>query len=224
MLGNVVDRIRSCAEDLIKDKRALIKILSIAAILLLALVFKTHESGESNITVEAVSDNTETEEVVSEGKSEICIDIGGAVHSPGVYKVEAGTRLYEVIALAGGLRSDADTITVNQASVVEDGMKVIIPAYSEVEGDKTSELSSSAATFNGTVTDPGAASNTNSSFVNINTAEKDQLITLPGIGDVIADRIIEYRSTNRFNKKEDLMSVKGIGNAIFEKIKDRIIV
>ena len=219
MLNNVADKIRDYAEDLIKDKRALIKILSIILILMLALVFKTHESGNDNITVEAVNENTETEEI-SEEASEVCIDIGGAVHSPGVYRVESGTRLYEVIALAGGLRSDADTNSVNQAAVVEDGIKIIIP----VSSASNEEGNISASTENITVNASDSTGTVSTDFVNINTADKEQLKTLSGIGDVIADRILEYRSVNRFNKKEDIMSVKGVGSAIYEKIKDRIIV
>lgn len=228
MLNNVVDKIRSFAEDLIKDKRSLIKFLSIVAILMLALVFKMHESGQNEISVEAASDNTETEQAAdnqdankSEGEGEVCVDIGGAVENPGVYKVKNGTRLYEVIEMAGGLRSDADTDSVNQAAVVEDGVKIIIPIYLISENREEAPENTNGKSSSSEVKIPV---NSDSNFVNINTADKEQLKTLSGIGDVIADRIIEYRSTARFNKKEDIMSVKGIGSAIYEKIKDRIIV
>ena len=230
MLNNVVDKIRSFAEDLIKDKRSLIKFLSIVAILMLALVFKMHESGQNEISVEAASDNTETEQAADnqdvnesegEGEGEVCVDIGGAVENPGVYKVKNGTRLYEVIEMAGGLRSDADTDSVNQAAVVEDGVKIIIPKYLISENREEAPENTNGKSSSSEVKIPV---NSDSNFVNINTADKEQLKTLSGIGDVIADRIIEYRSTARFNKKEDIMSVKGIGSAIYEKIKDRIIV
>ncbi len=228
MLNNVVDKIRSFAEDLIKDKRSLIKFLSIVAILMLALVFKMHESGQNEISVEAASDNTEAEQAAdnqdankSEGEGEVCVDIGGAVENPGVYKVKNGTRLYEVIEMAGGLRSDADTDSVNQAAVVEDGVKIIIPIYLISENREEAPENTNGKSSSSEVKIPV---NSDSNFVNINTADKEQLKTLSGIGDVIADRIIEYRSTTRFNKKEDIMSVKGIGSAIYEKIKDRIIV
>ena len=228
MLNNVVDKIRSFAEDLIKDKRSLIKFLSIVAILMLALVFKMHESGQNEISVEAASDNTEAEQAAdnqdankSEGEGEVCVDIGGAVENPGVYKVKNGTRLYEVIEMAGGLRSDADTDSVNQAAVVEDGVKIIIPIYLISENREEAPENTNGKSSSSEVKIPV---NSDSNFVNINTADKEQLKTLSGIGDVIADQIIEYRSTTRFNKKEDIMSVKGIGSAIYEKIKDRIIV
>lgn len=221
MLNNVVDRIRSSAEDLIRDKRALIKVLSIAVILMLAIVFKTHGSQQSDTSVEISGANTETEQTEeTETNGEVCVDIGGAVKNPGVYTVQGGTRLYEVIEMAGGLRSDADTDSVNQASVVEDGVKIIIPKYSEAGSESQNTSTLIEGSSNGVI----VSDSENPGFVNINTADKEELKTLSGIGDVMADRIIEYRAARRFEKKEDIMSVKGIGSAIFEKIKDRIIV
>ena len=206
-MAKVADRIKSLIIELIKDRKTLVKSLSIIIILLLALILRVHNSNQSDISVEAATDAPETE------SDELFVDIGGAVHRPGVYKVANGTRLYEVIELAGGLRSDADTDSVNQAAFVKDGVKFIIPIYTEQSEDNsgaTQELiiPQSASDISGTV--------------NINTADKDTLKTLPGIGDVIADRIIEYRSLNRFQTKEDLMNVKGIGNSIFDKLKDKI--
>ena len=132
--------------------------------------------------------------------------------NPGVYEVERDTRLYQVIEMAGGLEEDADTDSVNRASFVEDGQKIIIPV-------KGSESPDGRTAVSGTV----SAGITDQGLVNINTATLDELKTLNGIGDVIAERIIEYRSSNAFKSKEDIMSVKGIGKGIYEKIKDHII-
>lgn len=203
----VADTIESLINRFIKDKRALVKTLSIIIILLLALIMKVHNSNQSEISVEAATETPEKE------AEELFVDIGGAVHRPGVYKVASGTRLYEVIELAGGLRSDADTDSVNQAAFVEDGAKIIIPVYSEQDDGNPDNVQT------GNVPHPGDDIN---GKVNINSADKDTLKTLPGIGDVIADRIIEYRSLNRFQKIEDLMNVKGIGDSIFDKIKEQI--
>lgn len=206
---NVANRIKSLIENMIKDKRALVKSMSILVILLLALIMRVHNSNQSDINVEAATENPETE------TEDLYVDIGGAVHRPGVYKVENGTRLYEVIELAGGLTSDADTDSVNQAAFVEDGVKVIIPIYVETDEVNPGVKQDVNATQSG----PDV-----SGTVNINSADKDTLKTLPGIGDVIADRIIEYRSLNRFQTKEDIMNVKGIGNSIYDKIKDGIVI
>lgn len=206
-MAKVADTMKSLMTDMIKDRRALVKVLSIMVILLLALILRVHNSNQSEISIEEANETPESE------LEELFVDIGGAVHRPGVYKVANGTRLYEVIELAGGLRSDADTDSVNQAAFVEDGVKIIIPIFSDVDAENPENIQS------GIVPQSGADS---SGTVNINTADKDTLKTLPGIGDVIADRIIEYRTLNRFKAKEDLMNVKGIGNSIFDKVKDAI--
>jgi competence protein ComEA len=99
----------------------------------------------------------------------------------------------------------------NRASFVEDGQKIIIPEKgSDIAGDPAS---ASAA--------PG---DSGSGLININTATADELKTLSGIGDVTAEKIIEYRSSKSFKSKEDIMSVDGIGSKTYEKIKDRITV
>ena len=194
MSANVVNKAKSYSKELFRNKQKLIKILSIAVILALAMVLKLSNTETEEISIESAAKVADADEYY--------IDIGGAVVKPGVYKVAAGTRLFEVVEMAGGLRTDADTNTVNQAAIVEDGAKIIIPiAY-----DGSDET----------------AGNQDSSLVNINIADKSQLCTLPGIGDVIADRIIEYRASNRFTKKEDLMSVKGIGNSIYDEIENSI--
>lgn len=203
----VADKIKSLFTELIKDKKALIKILSIAVILMLAFILRSHNSGSGDINIEASPEASEAEELF--------VDIGGAVHRPGVYKVENGTRLYEVIELAGGLRSDADTDSVNQAAFVEDGDKIVIPNAIVYENGAEVIAEESGITV---------PSSETSGLVNINTADKEKLKTLTGVGDVIAERIIEYRAQNRFRSIEDIMQVKGIGNSIFEKIRNSIVV
>ena len=194
MSANVVNKVKTYSRDIVRNKQKLIKILSIAVILALAIVLKLSNTDTEEINIESAVQVADTDEYY--------IDIGGAVVKPGVYKVAAGTRLFEVVELAGGLRTDADTNTVNQAAIVEDGAKIIIPIACD-----DSDL---------------MVQSHNSTLVNINLADKTQLCTLPGIGDAIADRIIEYRASNRFTKKEDIMSVKGIGKSIFEGIEESI--
>ena len=101
---------------------------------------------------------------------------------------------------------------MNQASFVEDGEKIIIPS----KGDPSASAGADAAVQSTAASDAAG-------LVNINLAGKDELMTLNGIGEVMAERIIEYRTNNRFRNKEDIMSVKGIGSGIYEKIKDSII-
>lgn len=219
MKENAAEKIKNWFEDIVRDRKTLVKILSIAAILLIAVILRIHGSNKADITIETsdtvTSETSETsgaEDGPSSSDRIIYIDLGGAVAKPGVYKVSPDTRLYMVIEMAGGLTEDADTNFVNQASFVEDGEKIIIPS----KGDPAAADAAEAQV-------PSSAGSDAAGLVNINLAGKDELMTLNGIGEVMAERIIEYRTNNRFRNKEDIMSVKGIGNGIYEKIKDSII-
>lgn len=215
MADNVVGKLKDALEGILSDRKTLIKIFSVVLILLAALVLRIHDENKADITIET-SDTAEETEYSGESEDSsvqpqvIFVDIGGAVEEPGVYEVAKDTRLFEVIEMAGGLSEDADPDHVNRASFVEDGQKIIIPMKgSEYTDDRT------AAAFS-----PEA----DSGLININTASADELKTLSGIGDVTAEKIIEYRSSTAFKSKEDIMSVDGIGSKTYEKIKDDITV
>jgi competence protein ComEA len=213
MSDNVVSKIKDAFEDLLGDKKTLIKILSVVLILLIAVIFRIHDESKADITIETAdpADEVEYSDENIVQPQVIFVDIGGAVEKPGVYEVSKDTRLFEVIEMAGGLSEDADTDHVNRASFVEDGQKIIIP-----------EKGSDYAAYPVQGNDASAASN--NGLININTASADELKTLNGIGDVMAEKIIEYRSSTAFKSKEDLMSVDGIGSKTYEKIKDDITV
>lgn len=216
MADNVSQRIRDALESLISDKKTVVRILSIVMILLIAVILRIHEDSKADITIESAETAEETE-LSEDGSGRLqlfYVDIGGAVEKPGVYEVSKGTRLFEVIDMAGGLSEDADTDHVNRASFVEDGQKIIIPEKGSDIAAADDNLSSASAGF----TEAG------SGLVNINSASADELKTLNGIGDAIAERIIQYRTTRAFRSKEDIMSVDGIGSKIYEKIKDNITV
>lgn len=134
----------------------------------------------------------------------ICVDICGAVKEPGVYYLNPGARVYEAVQMAGGLSSDADRDTVNQAQVLKDGAKIRIYSIEEAE-----ELRDSQA-------EPG--------LVNLNTADVAALCTLSGIGEARAKEIIAYREAHGdFQAVEEIMNVSGIKEATFYKIKDKIV-
>ncbi len=216
MADNALVKIKEALEALTGNKKTLVKILSVVMILLIALILRIHDGNKADITIEAAQNAEETE--YTEERTEqteqtqiLFIDIGGAVEEPGVYQVAEGTRLFEVIKMAGGLSDDADADHVNRAAFVEDGQKIIIPVKGSAQtGDLPQPDLPSADAAGGTV--------------NINTASADELKTLNGIGDVMAERIIEYRAASPFKSKEDIMSVDGIGNKTYEKIKDHIAV
>ena len=140
----------------------------------------------------------------------ICIHVTGCVANPGVYQLPKGSRVYEAIVLAGGFAEEADREFLNQAALLSDGQKLHV--YSKEE----------------TVTarqdyGDGGVQQSESKLVNINTASKEELMTLPGIGESRADSIIAYREDNGgFKSIQDIMKVSGIKDAAFEKIKDYI--
>ena len=145
---------------------------------------------------------------------DIFVDIDGAVKNPGVYKVSEGTRLFQVIDLAGGLTEDASTDSLNRAEAVYDGQKITVYS-SDTEGYSQDD------TGGGVPAEKGITGGK----VNINTADSVTLQTIPGIGPSKAARIIEYReSQGRFKKIDDIKNVTGIGDMTFENIKGYITV
>lgn len=213
MTGNVADRLKDAFEDALSNKKRLIRILSVVLILLAAIVLRLYDSNKADVIIE--SPDTAEESEYADGNTapeqSIFVDIGGEVEDPGVYEVSKDTRLFQVIEMAGGLTENADADHVNRASFVEDGQKIVIPVKGSANagGDPPASEASSYA---------------DSGLININTATADELKTLNGIGDVMAGRIIEYRSSRAFKNIEDIMSVDGIGSRTYEKIKDHITV
>lgn len=211
---NAVGKLKDALKGLLGDKKTLIKILSVALILIAALILRIHDENKADITIETTdtaAEETEYSEDSNVRTQPIFVDIGGAVKNPGVYQVSDDTRLFQVIEMAGGLSEEADADHVNRASFVEDGQKIIIP----VKGSENNDGLTSADT---------ASSSADTGLININTASADELKSLSGIGDVTAEKIIEYRSSKAFKSKEDIMSVDGIGSKTFEKIQDDITV
>ena len=161
-------------------------------------------------SVDETSDTIITMTTASEATEKICVHVTGYVVNPGVYYVPEGSRVFEVIELAGGFLDTADKDYLNQATILNDGQKLHI--YSKEE----------AATANQSISDSGAEQNPNK-LVNINTATKEELMTLPGIGESKAESIIAYRQENGgFKTIEDIMKISGIKDAAFSKIKNYI--
>jgi competence protein ComEA len=145
----------------------------------------------------------------------------GAVLQEGVYTLKEGSRIDSALKLAGGFAQDADTDYVNLAETVEDGQKIYFPRegeeVTEAQSKETATTSSSDAT--------GSQGQENSALVNINAADIEGLKTLPDIGETRAQRILAYRQSNgNFASKEDIKNVSGIGDSIYESIKDYITV
>lgn len=173
-----------------------------------------------------IEDNPPMEEstVTIELKEEkrIVVHVCGAVRTPGVYELDADSRVQDAVEAAGGFLVEADTEYVNLATVLTDGNKVRIPTKEETTQVSYLEMEDND---NGVMVVQGQQ-NTEETIVqkiNINTADKDLLCTLPGIGETRAESIITYRmEQGAFSKIEDIMLVSGIKESSFQKIKEYI--
>jgi len=148
----------------------------------------------------------------------IKVYICGHVLNPSVYEVEEGLRIVDIIDLAGGASEEACLEIINLAGEVFDGQRIYIPSNEEVEKNSSSFFSSDNY-LNGDTNNMFVANR----IVNINYAGKRELESLPGIGPIIAQSIIDYRTEcGLFKNKEDLKKVNGIGEKKYEKIKELI--
>ena len=155
--------------------------------------------------------NTEiVDEENEEEKSSIFVHITGAVVNPGIIELPANSRLNDAIHLAGGTTPQADIDSVNLALKMEDEMKVHVPLIGEIEENQMHSLASQETNSKG--------------HINLNTATKEELMTLPNIGEVKADSIIAYRDESPFKSIEDLKNVSGIGDKTFEQLQELVTV
>lgn len=155
---------------------------------------------DSNELEEQGSRETENQE------TEICVHICGQVKKPGVYLVNDSDRVADLIKQAGGLLKDAAPDAVNQAQHVVDGQQIYIPSKDEVvKGTSPTSMK------------------VESTLVNINTANMEELMTLPGIGESKAKSIIKYREENQgFQSIDEIKKIEGIKDGVFRKIQDFI--
>ncbi len=146
----------------------------------------------------------------------LTVYVSGAVANPDVYTLPAGSRVKQAVEAAGGFAEDAVEAGVNLAQTLVDGQQVYVPRQSEV--------ADVPAVVAGSFANASSVGESNRP-ININLASVEELTALPGIGPSIAGRIVQYRDSHGpYRTIEEIKKVKGIGDAIFEKIKDRITV
>ena len=151
--------------------------------------------------------NNKDEKAEDKHDEKIFVDVKGAVKHPGVFETTKDKRVKDLIEEAGGLLDDADTSTLNLSQKVKDQMIIYVLKH----GEKPKQMSD------------GGSSSSNTDVININTANKEQLMKISGVGKTKAEAIIAHREKNGdFKKKEDITKVRGIGKSTFEKIKDKI--
>lgn len=190
---------------------------------------------EKNIVLNTKKDIKKDEEEEEEVYYQV--DIKGEVINPGIYTVKEGSRVIDVIRLAGDLTEVADTSVLNLSKKVKDEMVIIVYSYDEVvnftatkekeEIEQEACLSQNGiqndACIKDSTDDTSSSSVVISGKVSLNTATLDELMTLPGIGESKAQAIIKYREeVGAFQNIEELKEVSGIGDAIFDQIKENI--
>lgn len=215
--------------------------------IILVLIFKkfdkvkAEENSNQNLTI--------TNEVIEgdvEEKRIIKVDVKGAVSKPGVYSLEEGSIVDDAIKLAGGVNKNANTKEINLSKKLKDEMVIVIYTNSEIQEFKDKLNNSNKGecicdqdindvcikesytnyySFNSDAKESISMKESSiSNLVNINTATLEELLSLTGIGESKAKAIIEYRKENRFQVIEDIMKVSGIGQSVFDKIKEDITV
>ena len=154
-------------------------------------------------------------------RSTVFVQVAGAVARPGVYEVDAGSRVFEVLLKAGGVSAEGDEQALPLAATVADGMRVFVPRKTEGTvggGDGGADTASG-----GGVITPSPSPGAFSSPVSLSTATAAQLDELPGVGPATAARIVAFRESNGpFTAVEELDDVPGIGPATIERLRDLV--
>ena len=166
-------------------------------IILTSIIFYKYSNDNYKIISTNLVDE-ESKNIDQDKPMTIWVDIDGAVNKPGVYEIKKGSRLFELLEIAGGLREDAYTKNINRSILLEEEDKIFIESIDEINIKK--EIMK----------------------IDINTASKEDLMTLSGIGESISENILEYREKNEFKEIEDIKNVNGIGESKFNIIKENI--
>lgn len=223
-----------------KYKKYIVVVIIILFILLFGGIYLVHASSVVEETTEEETikkeELKEDVNVIEENVAEtILVDIKGAVLNPGVYQLKLGCSVQDAINMAGGLLEDANTSVINLSKRLTDEMVIIIYTNQEIElWNKDNEVVTEFVyveipcecpdTMNEACVEVKEdVSTEKETLVSINTASKEELMTLPSIGESKAEAIIKYREENgKFIEISDIMNVSGIGKSVFEKIKDQI--
>jgi competence protein ComEA len=153
--------------------------------------------------------------------AEVVVHVSGAVKKSGVYRLAPESRVADAIEQAGGATEHADLDALNLAEPLQDGQKIHVPRKGEVSAPAVASVAPSRSPRSA----PQAAAATPQFPINLNTATAEQLEAIPGIGPVLAQRIIEYRQTRgRFQSVDELLEVRGIGPKRLESMRPYVVV
>ncbi|SEQ53804.1 competence protein ComEA [Ignavigranum ruoffiae] len=174
-----------------------------------------------NLAESSTEENqTNSEQIETSNQSLIFVDLQGEVERPGVYQLELGSRMVDLLEKAGGLTQEAYDRNINRAMVLEDQMSVYIENIHEIDQQDAINIEAIVRPE-----DPDKKEDNSSALVNINLAEVEELQTLNGIGPAKAQAIVSFREKNgAFESIESIKEVPGIGPKIFENIEAMIVV
>lgn len=201
----------------------------------------TQSFSSSASSSEAAPATTNTGSTVASSSQVIYVDVKGAVKHPGIFKVKTSMRVDDAINLAGGMQKTADRKHINLAQRLTDQQVIYVPIRGEIKGAATGTVdtevvaesagsaSSDAANSVGETSDSSTSATSaggaaaGNGTVNLNSATKEQLQTLTGVGEKKADQIIQYREAHgKFKGVEELKEVQGIGDKTFEALKPQL--
>jgi len=219
-----MNKIKSFLEKLnIKQKIGLILAALLIVILAFIWLFSIYGNDQpKNEIKKSQESNNEIEFKLGIKEKEnktIMVDISGEIITPGVVKLPEGSRIIDAITAAGGKTEEGDLSKVNLAYILDDGVQLYIPRYNEKLEKEIVQTEPGV----GIIQEGINTTSKKDSKVNINTANKEKLATLPGIGEGTAEKIIEYRSkTGKFKAIDEIKKIPGIGESKFKSLKDKI--
>ena len=202
------------------------KIIAVAVTVVFCVLASLWPQQREENMLELEQQAVQTEEAAAEAK--ITVYVSGAVAKPGLHEIAPGSRAVDAIEAAGGMTEEANKDRVNLAKICKDGMQVNVPRLSAKELRKLKQaqnvyVGDSANAVANAVQPVNYVSAVQQDYsdgkIRLNSATIEELEELPGVGEVTAQRIVEYRNLHGFNKIEDIMNVKGIGQAKFNKMR-----
>lgn len=208
-------------------------VFSFVIVLLGGIIYYQNSNVIDTNSIKKMDDVTVTKASDEKKLKTVFVDVKGAVAAPGVYELDDGKRVIDAINLAGGLAKDANVINLNLSKKVTDEMYVIVYTKEEINNFMKNNANSKIECASKECVCPGEGSDAcikspsseseSNGKVSINSATKEALMGLSGIGEAKAEAILKYRTENGgFKALEDIKNVDGIGEAIYDKVKNNI--
>lgn len=203
-------------------KKKVLAIIIFTIVLIFTFIYSFIISNEFDEEEKIVFAKNSEQEIFSESFK---VDIKGAIKNPGVYEMNTGDRVFDLIEKAGGLLKNSNTNFINLSKELSDEMVIWIYTDKEIEelkiGNTIIEYIEKECNCP-SVNNSACINNENNSLININKATLNELMNIPGVGESKAKLIIQYREKSPFNSIEDIKNVNGIGDSTFDKIKEYI--